>query len=210
MTARRAGGRGRGRAGQTGKAPVRSCARGERAGRCRFGRFGVRARGAPVPAYAETFSNSDGGNRDGGDRGGGEWSDRPCARCGATRQREASKLAGTHQRTSPPLSSASEAASCSRRRLMERLVVVEPSQHVDGVFVVYPDRERVRDCRGATGGRGASPRKTRGANGARDETRRTKARKQARRSGSEPALAGVPAARGVSIGSTFHVRGAPE
>ena len=66
---------------------------------------------------------------------------------------------------------------------MERLVVVEPSQHVDGVFVVYPDRERVRDCRGA--------------NGARDETRRTQARKQARRSGSEPALAGVPAARGV-------------
>jgi len=80
---------------------------------------------------------------------------------------------------------------------MERLVVVEPSQHVDGVFVVYPDRERVRDCRGATGGRGASPPKTRGANGARDETRRTQARKQARRSGSEPALAGVPAARGV-------------
>jgi len=39
----------------------------------------------------------------------------------------------------------------------------------------------------ATGVRGASPRKTRGANGARAETQRTRARKQARRFGSEPA-----------------------
>ena len=47
----------------------------------------------------------------------------------------------------------------------------------------------------ATGVRGASPRKTRGANGARAETQRTRARKQARRFGSEPARGEVCVAR---------------
>ena len=61
--------------------------------------------------------------------------DRPRARCGATRAREGSKLAGTHRRTRPPLSSASDAASSSIRRLMARLAVVRaPSARQRALF----------------------------------------------------------------------------
>ena len=99
----------------------------------RFVRFGVRARARTVPADAEidilwkvtAASRSRRRHVD----------DRPRARCGATRAREGSKLAGTHGRTRPPLSSASDAASSGIRRLMARLAVVRaPSARQRALF----------------------------------------------------------------------------